>query len=116
MPFTTSNYVVSEIEVSSVKLNDGKGCDDVYLENSNTQAKTATFEICDTSTKSLYFSEESFSFVELGTVLSLYEHDVLDPDDLLVKVTITEEMLSGTNTRYSFSDNSYTISFTITKF
>lgn len=78
--------------------------------------KIPAASVCEPSITSLWFAEESFSFVESGTVLSLYEHDVLDPDDLLVKVTITDEMLSGTDTRFSFTDNGYTISFTITKF
>lgn len=114
-PFNTDNYMVSDIEISCAQLNDYMGCDEVYLENSNTQAKTSAALVCEPSTKSLWFAEESFSFVELGTVLSLKERDNLS-DDLLVSVRITEDMLSGTETRFSFTDNGYTISFTITRF
>lgn len=114
-PFNTDNYMVSDIEITCTQLNDYMGCDEVYLENSNTQAKTSAASVCEPSTKSLWFSEESFSFVELGTLLSLKERDNLS-DDLLVSVRITEDMLSGTDARFSFTDNGYTISFTITRF
>lgn len=114
-PFNADNYMVSDIEISCAQLNDYTGCDEVYLENSYTQAKTSVASICEPATKSLWFSEESYSFVELGTVLSLKEHDTLS-DDLLVSVRITDEMLSGTDTRFTTSDNGYTISFTITRF
>lgn len=114
-PFNADNYMVSDIEISCAQLDDYTGCDEVYLENSNTQAKTSAATICEPAIKSLWFSEESYSFVELGTLLSLHEHDNLS-DDLLISVCITEEMLTGTDTRFSFSDNGYTISFTITRF
>jgi hypothetical protein len=114
-PFNADNYMVSDIEITCAQKNDYTGCDEVFLENSYSQAKTSTASVCEPSTKSLWFAEESFSFVELGTLLSLKERDNVS-DDLLISVRITEEMLSGTDTRFSFTDNGYTISFTITRF
>lgn len=115
LPLSTANYMVSDIEISCAQLDDYTGCDEVYLENSYAQAKTSAAMICEPSTKSLWFANQSNAFVELGTLLSLYEHDNLS-DDLLVSARITEEMLSGTDTKFSVSDNGYTLSFTIVRF